>query len=107
LYCKLFYFIEQQNILNEQYLWVLHYVYLPRINQALRVFVSSWNNHPIRTANHKSPQQLSAGELLLQNSGLAAMDFFSSVDEDNGVNPQYQWFAISMVCNAFVCVSFL
>ena len=91
LYYKLFYFMEQQNILdhlNEHHLWALHYVYLPRINRALREFVNSWNNHPIRTANHRSPQQLfTAGALLLQNSGLAAMDFFLSVDEDYGVDP--------------------
>jgi len=74
--------------LNEHYLWALHYVYLPRINRALREFVNSWNNHSIRTANHKSPQQLfTAGALLLQQSSLAATDFFSLVDEEYGVDP--------------------
>jgi len=41
------------------------------------VSVNSWKSHPIRTANHKSPQQLfTAGVLVLQQSGLTAMDFF-------------------------------
>ena len=39
------------------------------------------NSHPIRTAAHKSPQQLfTAGCLLLQNSQIYALDIFHSVD---------------------------
>ena len=90
LYYKLFYFMEHHDILNqlnEHHLWALHYVFLPRINKALGEFVNSWNNHPIRTAGHKSPQQLfTAGALLLQNSQLAAMDFFEAVNESYGVD---------------------
>ena len=91
LYYKLFYFMEQHSILdhlNEHHLWALHYVYLPRINRSPREFVNSWNNHPIRTVNHKSPQQLfTAGALLLQHSGLTAMDFFETVEDNYGVDP--------------------
>ena len=39
LYYKLFYYMEHHNILNqlnEYHLWALHYVFLPRINRALR-----------------------------------------------------------------------
>ena len=88
---KLFYFLEQHGILdhlNEHHLWAVHYVFLPRINQSLKEFVNSWNSHPIRTANHKSPQQLFiAGALVLQQSGLTAMDFFEAIDEDYGIDP--------------------
>ena len=50
--------------------------------------MNSWNSHPIRTANHKPPHQLfTAGALLLQNSGLAAMDFFEIVTDNYGVDP--------------------
>ena len=91
LFYKLFYFMEQHNILdhlNEYHLWALHYVFLPRINKALTEFVNSWNNHPIRTVGHKSPQQLfTAGALLLQNSQLDALDFFENVDADYGIDP--------------------
>ena len=91
LYYKLFYFMEHHDILNqlnECHLWTLHYIFLPRINKSLREFVNSWNSHPIRTANHKSPHQLfTAGALLLQNSGLAAMDFFENVTDSYGVDP--------------------
>ena len=61
-------------------------MFLPRINKAFGELVGSWNNHPIRTAGHKSPQQLfTASALLLQNSQLAATDFFEAVNEGYGV----------------------
>lgn len=92
LYYKLFYFLEHHgllNPLNEYHLWALHYVYLPRISSSLKEFTNSWNNHPMRTANHKSPLQLfTAGLLLLQNSNLSALDFFEDIDESYGIDPQ-------------------
>ena len=92
LYYKLFYFMKHHDILdklNEYHLWALHYVFLPRINKALEKFVNSWNNHPLRTAGHKSPHQLfTAGALLLQNSQLAAMDVFDNVSENYGIDPE-------------------
>ena len=90
LFYKLFYYMEHHGLLdplNEYHLWALHYVFVPRINHCLKEFVRSWNNHPIRTAGHKSPQQLfTAGSLLLQNSQLAALDFFHAVDETYGID---------------------
>ena len=92
LYYKLFYFLEHHGLLdhlNEQHLWALQYIFVPRINRSLKGFINSWNNHPIRTAGHKSPHQLfTAGCLLLQNSEIPAMDFFDSVDEDYGIDPE-------------------
>ncbi len=91
LYYKLFYFMEHHGILdhlNEYHLWALHYVFTPRINSALSEFINSWNNHPLRTVGHKSPQQLfTAGALLLQHSQLTALDFFDNVDNDYGTDP--------------------
>lgn len=46
------------------------------------------DNHPIRTANHKSPQQLfTAGLLLLQHSCLETFDYLQDVDDAHGVDP--------------------
>ena len=93
LYYRLFYYLEYQDLLdpvNEIHLFSLHYIYLPRINSALEQFKNSWNSHSIRTEHGHSPTQLfTAGLLLLQQSGLTAMDFFSAIDdgygeEDNG-----------------------
>ena len=60
LFYKLFYYLEQQDLLNplnDPNLRSLHYVFLPRINRCLVEFFHSWNNHPIRAACHKTPSQ--------------------------------------------------
>ena len=84
-YYRLFYYLENQGVLdpvNEYHLFALHYVYTPRLNRALMQFKESWNNHSIRTERGHSPNQLfAAGALLLQGSGLTAMDFFEQVNE--------------------------
>ena len=89
LYYRLFYFMESQGTLdpvNERDLYALHYVFLPRINQSLRSFQEGWNHHGIRTEHHRTPNQLfTFGALHLQQSGLAALDFFEQVSEDYGI----------------------
>ena len=53
------------------------------------MFSEGWNCHQVRTANHLSPQQLFLrGCLQLQNSGLAALDFFEVVDSLYGVDAE-------------------
>ena len=90
LYYRLFYFMENHGILdplNEHHLYALQFVYLPRINKTLTEFTQSWNHHPLRTANHKSPHQLfTAGAILLQNSQLPGLDFFHEVDDQYGID---------------------
>lgn len=89
LYYRLFYYLEARGVLhpsNEIDLYCVHYVYLPRINRSLVQFKEGWNHHGIRTANNMSPHQLFvAGALRLQRSGLRGLDFFSTVDEQYGV----------------------
>lgn len=86
----IFYFLEQHDVLdplNERHIYTLHYIFLPRINAALQKFTEGWNSHPIRTARHRSLHQLfSAGMILLQHSGLTALDYFSTVDSNYGVD---------------------
>lgn len=91
LYYRLFYFLEQEGLLdplNEVHSFALHYIYLPRINRALQVFSEGWNYHGIRTAHHQSPHQLFvAGTLRLHSSGLTALDFLDQVDDAYGIEP--------------------
>jgi hypothetical protein len=76
------------NPLNDLNLWALHYIFLPRINRSLTEFIHSWNNHPIRSASHKTPQQLyTAGCLLLHASDVEALDYAQVVDENYGIDP--------------------
>ena len=59
-YCVL-YFLEESgdlDVSDNVDLFSLHYVFLPRINQHLRIFASCWNDHPIRTVRNKTPNQL-------------------------------------------------
>jgi len=44
--------------LNEADLYCIHFIFLPRINQALLEFQESWNNHAISTEGNKTPYQL-------------------------------------------------
>ena len=58
---NLFYFLEDRGVLdpdNELQLYSLHYVYLPRINRCLKLFVNSSNLKPLSSARNKSPTQL-------------------------------------------------
>ena len=87
-YYQLFYYMEQHDLLdpiNENHLFALHYVYLPRINRSLKQFKEAWNCHGLRTEREKTPNQLfTAGLLRLRYSGLDAVDLFEDVSDEYG-----------------------
>lgn len=89
LYYRLFYHLEDSNRLdplNNIHLYCLHYVFLPKLNKTLDGLTEGWNNHSIRTAHHKSPNQIFVeGALRLQRSGLVSLYFFENVGESYGV----------------------
>jgi hypothetical protein len=43
---------------DEDDLFVLHYMFLPMMNDDMQSFVDMWNNHPLSTMGYKSPMQL-------------------------------------------------
>ena len=58
---SLFYHLEEfcnLDPLSETDLFVLHYVFLPRINQCLDEFLESWNRHPLRTERSWPPRKI-------------------------------------------------
>lgn len=60
-FSNLFHYLESVDLLdplNELHLFALHYVFKPRINQALVLFVTQWNNHPLSTGHNMTPYQL-------------------------------------------------
>lgn len=60
-YYDLFSFMERQGILiadNDEHIYALHYVFIPRIKQGCENFRAYWNNHGIRTARFKTPNQM-------------------------------------------------
>lgn len=92
LFYRLFYFLESHGLLDHndpRCLFALEYVYLPRINRSIDMFIEGWNNHGIRTAGRHSPRQLFvSGTLALQHSGQAAVDFLQDVDLSYGIDSQ-------------------
>ena len=85
---RVFYFLEEQHLLDlnsETDLFALHHIYIPRINQNLSMFKSSWNNHKLSSENNRTPNQLYIlGMLALHGSDHTAVkDFF----EEGNVNP--------------------
>ncbi|KAI9532462.1 hypothetical protein NQZ68_031986 [Dissostichus eleginoides] len=55
------------DISNTVHIFLLHFVFLPRLRSDLHTFTEVWNHHPLRTEGSMTPQQLwPLG--LLQNS---------------------------------------
>ena len=55
------YAMEDAQILfldNPTHVFTLHYIFLPRINQALHEYMRGFNEHGIRTAKNWSPNQM-------------------------------------------------
>ena len=65
-YYKLFYFMEDNNILdplNEVHLAVLHYIYLSKINVKLDLWRHAWAHHRVRTINSTPIRLWLAGQV--------------------------------------------
>ncbi len=60
-YSDLFTFMENQGILDslcELHVFCLHFIFLPRIQRAVREFRDMWNNHRLSTERGQTPLQL-------------------------------------------------
>jgi len=83
IYHELFYSMEMMGVLNpddETDLFVLHCVYLQRINRSLHEFTRAWNLHPLRTERNWSPWQI------MINSMMRESDLIESVSSDFGID---------------------
>ena len=49
--------MEDQSMLDIDSLFVLHYVFLPRLNRSLKGFAGAWNHHPLRNERIWSPKK--------------------------------------------------
>jgi hypothetical protein len=68
---KLFYHLEDYNALdvnNHVHMFCLHYVFLPRLDQALNLWATAHNNHRMRAEGNQTPLQLWYGGIV-QRSG--------------------------------------
>ena len=89
---RLFYYLEYHDLLNpidDVHIFVLQYIFLPRINKSLLEFKEAWNSHKVRTEQGLTPSQLfTSGALQLRQSGLSALDFFDRVTDNYGVEEE-------------------
>ncbi|XP_063317313.1 uncharacterized protein LOC134616384 [Pelmatolapia mariae] len=61
IYYDVLHNLEEEGLLdisNAAHLFCCHYVFLPRLEDDLNTFCSGWDNHPLRTENNMSPNQL-------------------------------------------------
>ena len=99
VFYDLFSAFEKDGLLNhnsEEQVFALHYIFIPRIQHALDMFIRQWNHHKIRTENSLSPLQLFVERSLQlhSSSNTALREMFSaassnetsaaSVDEEAG-----------------------
>ena len=96
-YIRLFSHLENVGALdrlNEEHLFALHYVFLPRINRGIDEFVLDWNNHPLSSAGNRSPLSIwHSGITSAINSQYTAVESVVSehdwstfgIDEDGSV----------------------
>lgn len=64
---------------NDLHLWVLHYVFLPRLNRDLALFAAQKNNQGLSTERGRSPNRIFLTGMLsrFQSTTTAAADFWS------------------------------
>ena len=73
LFYQLFYYLEDTNKLDptsEVDLFCLHYVYVPKINNALQMFTDGWNNHALTTEHSMTPSHMFTAGTLISGRGL-------------------------------------
>lgn len=76
----LFYNLEERGLLspnNEIDLFSLHYVFMPRINNHLKVFSQAYNRHRLRTEGNHSPMQLWLQGMLTTDDDIAASGVYN------------------------------
>lgn len=73
LFYQLFYFLEDSNKLDptsDVDLYCLHYVYVPKINSALKMFADGWNSHALTTEHSMTPSHMFTAGTLMAGRGL-------------------------------------
>lgn len=76
---------------NETDLFCLHYIFIPRINEALKSFQQAWNSHGLSTECNWSPMQLftaySYGNPLFDDANIDIQRY--GVDEEEDSDEHY------------------
>ncbi|KAH3781721.1 hypothetical protein DPMN_159625 [Dreissena polymorpha] len=84
-YSELFSFLEDEgklNIMNPLHIYALHYVYMQKINEKLKIWKDAWNTHRLRTVG-ASPLKLWTSGMI--NSPVPSQDTVSADNDDMGI----------------------
>ena len=92
----LFTMLETRGILNVEDsldIFALHYVFLPRINESLRILMNSHNNHAVSSEGNKTPYQMLATEgfdVPLNKESMDMTPIFRNENErEQLIHPEY------------------
>ncbi|XP_051805332.1 uncharacterized protein LOC127534365 isoform X2 [Acanthochromis polyacanthus] len=61
IYYDVLHYLEEEgylSIANDTHIFCCHFVFLPRLQDDLDTFCSGWDNHPLCTEDHMTPNQL-------------------------------------------------
>lgn len=87
VYCHLVYHLEEVSVINpsnEEHLFALHYVYVPRINRRLESWKPGYMHYNIRTAGSRTPKQMYIlGLLETRGSHLVELTEYEPTTEAN------------------------
>ncbi|XP_052100190.1 uncharacterized protein LOC127734390 [Mytilus californianus] len=91
VFYDLFTFLEAEHILNienEKHIFALHFVFIPKIQASLQIFLNQWNNHKLSSENGKTPNQLFLKGVLQQYHSESSVikDLFNEIDDDFGID---------------------
>ena len=100
-YC-VFWYLEDSGLLdiNDEFqLYILHTVFLPRINADLFKFCAGWGNHSLRTSGNRTPNQLwLLGQINYQpDNTVEGIDQFYGIDFDGPINVEDEFARIEPV----------
>lgn len=87
IYSTVFNYLEEigsLNLNNNVYMFCLHYVFLPRINQSLEKWRLSWNKHKIRSENNLTPEQIYTTGMM--KCGFRGMEDSNIIPSEYGID---------------------
>ena len=89
-YHETFYYMEGQQMLdagNDMDIFVLHCIFLQRINHSLECFTGAWNQHPLRTERMWSPKKIWMNGMMKDGERLEVIDPIPDDLENFGIDP--------------------
>ena len=79
---------------NDIHKYVLHYLFVPRINLVIDSFVEGWNRHPLRSERNWSPERLWTNGMIDQRNHNISHVAELVATSTNQENVDLEWFGM-------------